>query len=72
MASDPNAVDFIVEQMGTAGTVTARRMFGEYALYCDGRMVALVCEDKLYIKPTTAGRAFVDQAIARPSTARTP
>ena len=25
-------------------------MFGEYALYADGRVVALVCDDQLYIK----------------------
>ena len=58
MASQPTTVDFLVEQMGSAGTVTARKMFGEYALYCDDRLVALVCEDKLFIKPTTAGKAF--------------
>ncbi len=25
-------------------------MFGEYALYADGKVVALICDDQLYVK----------------------
>lgn len=32
--------------------LSARKMFGEYALYLDGKVVALVCDDQLYLKPT--------------------
>lgn len=58
MASDPQTVAFIVEQLADAGTVASRAMFGEYGIYCDGRMVALICDDQLFVKPTAAGRAF--------------
>ena len=43
--------------------MTAKRMFGEYGLYCDGTIVALVCEDQLFVKPTDAGRAFIGAAV---------
>jgi TfoX/Sxy family transcriptional regulator of competence genes len=33
-------------------------MFGEYGIYCDGRTIALVCDDLFYVKPTVAGRNF--------------
>lgn len=66
MASQPGIVEFIVEQMRSAGAVTARKMFGEYAIYCDERLVALVCEDKLFIKPTKAGRAYMSQVTEAP------
>ncbi|WP_175855895.1 TfoX/Sxy family protein [Burkholderia anthina] len=59
MASNQGTVDFIVEQMAAAGTVSARKMFGEYGIYCDGKMVALVCDDRLFVKPTSDGRAFL-------------
>ena len=59
MASTQTTVDFIVEQTAPAGAVTARKMFGEYALYCDGKMVAIVGGDELYVKPTKGGRAHV-------------
>ncbi len=58
MASDPSIVAFIVEQIAAAGDVAARPMFGEYGVYCDGRMVALICDDRLFLKPTPGGRAF--------------
>ena len=66
MASSPSTVNFIVEQIATAGAVAPRKMFGEYAIYCDGKLVALVCDDQLFVKPTAAGRAYIGTAIERP------
>ena len=34
-------------------------MFGEYALYLDAKVVALVCDNQLFVKPTDAGRALL-------------
>jgi TfoX/Sxy family transcriptional regulator of competence genes len=59
MASGPEFVDFICEQIADAGRVSSRKMFGEYAVYCDGKVVALVCDDRLFVKPTPGGRAFI-------------
>jgi TfoX/Sxy family transcriptional regulator of competence genes len=59
MSSQQSVVDFIVGQMAKAGAVSARKMFGEYGIYCDGKMVALVCDEQLFIKQTAAGRAFI-------------
>ncbi len=58
MASRQTTVDVLVEQLAGTGTVSARTMFGEYALYCDGKLVA-VCDDQLFVKPTAAGRALL-------------
>lgn len=44
--------------MGDAGRMAARKMFGEYALYCDDKVVALVCDNSLFVTPTDEGRAF--------------
>jgi TfoX/Sxy family transcriptional regulator of competence genes len=60
LASQQSTVDFIVEQISGAGAISARKMFGEYAIYCDGKMVALVCDENLYVKPTSAGRALAE------------
>jgi DNA transformation protein and related proteins len=59
MASNKSNVDYLLEQMAAAGNVTARTMFGEYAFYCDGKVVALFCDDQLFVKPTKAGVVFV-------------
>lgn len=59
MASDQSFVEFIVDQMDDAGVVSCRKMFGEYALYCDGKVVALICDNQLYVKPTVSGRTYI-------------
>lgn len=63
MASKQNTIDFILEQISGAGVVSAKKMFGEYGVYCEGKLVALVCDDQLYVKPTLAGKAFIGEEI---------
>ena len=58
MATDPATIDFLCDQMAGAG-VSARKMFGEYAIYCDGKVVALVCDNQLFLKPTPGARALI-------------
>ncbi|PCD04755.1 competence protein TfoX [Sphingomonas spermidinifaciens] len=67
MASDPKTVAFIVDQAGgAAADVIARPMFGEYGLYRGRKLVALVCDDQLFVKPTAAGRALAPDAEEAP------
>lgn len=61
MASQQSIVDFLLEQIAAAGTVRSRKMFGEHTVYCDEKVVALVCDDQLFVKPTIAGRQFVGE-----------
>ncbi|MBY0299690.1 MAG: TfoX/Sxy family protein [Methylobacterium sp.] len=63
MATQRSTVDFILDQADGAGAVSARRMFGEYALSCDGRTVALIGDDRLFLKPTEAGRRALGTAV---------
>ncbi len=44
-------VEFILDRLKSL-QFTAKAMFGEYALYADGKVVALVCDDRLYVKDT--------------------
>ena len=56
MSSDQNFVDFVIEQIQNAGKITAKKMFGEYGIYADEKIFGLICNNKLFIKPTQAGR----------------
>jgi TfoX/Sxy family transcriptional regulator of competence genes len=47
--------------------MTSRRMFGEYALYLGDRVVAFVCDDTLFIKPTPGARAMLPDADMGPA-----
>ena len=58
MSTRPSTVQFVLDQLSTLKGVRARKMFGEYALYYDEKVVGLVCDDQLFIKLTLPGRAF--------------
>ncbi len=66
MATVQGTVDFILDQLASVGDVSARKMFGEYGVYSAGRMVALICDDQLFVKPTAAGRAFAGKVEEAP------
>lgn len=66
MASDQSLVEFIADQMQAAGNISYRKMFGEYAVYCDGKVVALICDNQLFVKPTQAGRSYIGNVREAP------
>jgi TfoX/Sxy family transcriptional regulator of competence genes len=41
-------------------------MFGEYALYSGNKVFALICDNKLFIKPTNAGKNYIQDVIEAP------
>lgn len=67
MASKQETVDRIVEPL-VGLDVSARKMFGEYGLYCGAKLVGSICDDTLFIKTTKAGTDFTgpDQPQASP------
>lgn len=67
MSSSQSTVDFILDQMSDAGEVTAKKMFGEYGIYCAGKMIASVCDNKLFIKPTSSGRVYIGDVQEAPA-----
>jgi TfoX/Sxy family transcriptional regulator of competence genes len=66
MSTRQETADFLLEQLHPL-QVTARKMFGEYALYCQGKVVAFVCDDQLFLKPTHAGRTFLKKVEEKPA-----
>lgn len=63
MATAQKTIDFLLDQLAGLATASARKMFGEYCLYLAGKPVGLVCDDQLYLKPTTAGRNLIGTAV---------
>ena len=61
MATRQDIADYIVGQVAEAGVVRSGKMFGEYALYCDEKVVALICDNQLFLKPTEAGRKYLGE-----------
>lgn len=50
MSTEKETVEFILEKIQVENRFATRAMFGEYALYADGKVVALICDNQLYVK----------------------
>jgi DNA transformation protein len=61
MATQKETVEFILSKLRDAKRFSARAMFGEYALYADGEVVALACDDRLYVKILPASSELENQ-----------
>ncbi len=59
MATDQRFVDHVYEQARGVAGLSWKKMFGEYAFFVDGKMIAVLCDNQLFVKPTPAGRALV-------------
>jgi TfoX/Sxy family transcriptional regulator of competence genes len=59
MATKLEIAEYIADQMQSEGNISYKKMFGEYAIYQEDKVIAFVCDNQLFIKPTKAGREFL-------------
>jgi TfoX/Sxy family transcriptional regulator of competence genes len=65
MATDRTFIDTVLEKLRPL-EITAKPMFGEYGLYYRGKNFALVCDNTLFVKITTAGAAVAGRVGQAP------
>jgi len=63
MNSKAQFVNYVCEQLATAGEITYRKMFGSYGIYLDNKFIALISNDQLFLKPTSVGRMILKTPI---------
>ncbi len=66
MAQGLEFVEYITDQVNDSCDLSYRMMFGGCTLYLDGKVVALICDDQLFVKPTSAGRNFIANVVEAP------
>lgn len=66
MASDLGFVEYVCDQISNAGSISFRKMFGEYTIYCNGKVVALICDNQFFLKQTESGRSLLDSVVEAP------
>ena len=74
MTTSQSTIDFLLDQLSGCGPITARKMFGEYAVYLDDKVLGFVCDDIFYLKLTPTSRALLpdgEEGAAYPSRAST-
>lgn len=67
MATDKDFVEFVQSQSGLGDQLSFKKMFGEYALYLQGRVVAFACDNQLYLKPTDEARLLLGTVSEAPA-----
>lgn len=58
MATRKDTAAFILEQLGHPDRFSVFPMFGEFALYADGKVVGLICDDQLFVKVMPESKAL--------------
>ncbi len=73
MASDLEYVEYVCDQISGAGSITYKKMFGEYGVYCEGKFIGVICDNQFFVKKTTAGALVIpDCEEASPYTGAKP
>ena len=67
MANDPDFIQYVCDQIDDSCDVSYRHMFGGTTLYSKGKVVALICDNQLFVKPTDAGRAYIGDVTEAPA-----
>ena len=66
MATRTQTIEDLLDALRELPGLSTRKMFGEYALYLHGKVVALICDDLLFVKPTSGALAVVDTPTMAP------
>lgn len=66
MATTDEYRDYILEQFHLAPDISARKMMGEYVLYCRGKVLGGLYDNRLMVKPVPAARALMPGAPETP------
>ncbi|MBP1473415.1 TfoX/Sxy family protein [Frateuria sp. MAH-13] len=66
MATDSSFVEYVVEQAALDERMTFKRMFGEYGIYLDDKVVAFACDNSLFVKPANATAELTANLPRRP------
>ena len=66
MATDKDFIAYIAEHAHLGTSLTFKKMFGEYGVYLDGKIIAFVCDNSLFVKSTNATNEITQALPQRP------
>lgn len=58
--TDKSFLTDLISKLAELGDVTVRPMMGEYLLYLNGRYVAVICDNTLFVKQNKSNAQLVD------------
>lgn len=65
MATTVEFMDYISDMIKESGAV-CKKLFGEYGVYCKGRMFGVICDNRFMVKVTQASESLLPKAPKEP------
>ena len=62
MATTKEYLHFVLEQISEAGDVASRPMMGEYVIYCGGKVIGGIYDDRFLVKPTPSALRILQES----------
>ena len=62
MASSKEYLEFVLDQLSDLKEISYRAMMGEYILYCRGKVIGGIYDDRLLLKPVKPAIDMVPEA----------
>ncbi|MEO1815844.1 MAG: TfoX/Sxy family protein [Acetobacterium sp.] len=63
MATSKEFADYVCDQLMAAGNISCKKMFGEYGVYLDEKIVGLICDNQFFLKKTEAGQVMIEEHL---------
>ncbi|MBS7175825.1 Regulator of competence-specific genes [uncultured Ruminococcus sp.] len=63
MATSKEYCQFILEQLSDTDGITCRPMMGEYLIYCCGKLVGGIYDNRFMVKPVACAKAMLPQNV---------
>jgi len=62
MASSKEYLEYILESLSECDGITYRAMMGEYIIYCQGKVIGGIYDDRFLVKPVKSALALMPEA----------
>lgn len=63
MGTSKEFADYVCDQLIAAGNICCKKMFGEYGVYLDEKIVGLICDNQFFLKKTEAGQVMIEDHL---------
>lgn len=59
MSSDSGLADYICDCLSGIGEISSKKLFGEYCIYFNKKVIGLICDNEFFIKITEFGKKLL-------------
>ena len=66
MATSVDFANYVKENLDMISPIEIKKMFGGYAVYYKNNVVALLCDNQFFLKPTKKAREMIDNIVMQP------